>query len=524
MVISARRTASSGIFKLLRMKQLSLLFSALFVLCVPLRAQTTGTFILDEGNITLTNCEKILRTSDGGLLAIGTGNSNAHITKFDSLMAIQWIDVVNSVGVRDIIETNDGNYVFMGTCFSVNYNMATLVVKIAPAGNILYQKVYYAPTSAGAQLTSAGICKGAGSDNGFLLFGGECVANDYIMKCDAAGNVQWQHQYIGASNGSIMGMVAEPNSYAAAYSVKENSVPSVGILKIDASGNLLWAKVLQSSDSVELNPNSFTKRNNGDYVIWASPGYYTMQIYSIDASGNNANCKLFTTPNSTYFKSINATHNLADEIIGTGFEAGDGLVFKFDPFGVITWQRKVATIGNDGYYFSTPFGNSTYAVAGYVYNSVAPRGQMFAIIDENATGLCTNTTTSLTTSTQAFNFVTPTITVQSMSASVVSYSFSTSATSYTRIVLCGNVTAVDETPANETISLSPNPVTDQLTLNTAQPMKAIRLFDGTGRILLQEENVNASTLRIDLQHFPKGIYFAEIITGDQKFLRKISKQ
>lgn len=71
-------------------------------------------------------------------------------------------------------------------------------------------------------------------------------------------------------------------------------------------------------------------------------------------------------------------------------------------------------------------------------------------------------------------------------------------------------------------SVSPNPVQDELNVQTDSPIAAIRLFDLHGRTILAKEG-KAVSKRISMAHLPSGTYFLQVKTQDGVGMKRIVK-
>lgn len=71
-----------------------------------------------------------------------------------------------------------------------------------------------------------------------------------------------------------------------------------------------------------------------------------------------------------------------------------------------------------------------------------------------------------------------------------------------------------------TFSIYPNPATDQLTLETAEPIREVRIFDLTGRLVLEDEN----TTILNVQSLQNGTYILQVQTENGTQREKFVKQ
>ncbi|MBR5665107.1 MAG: T9SS type A sorting domain-containing protein [Bacteroidales bacterium] len=83
--------------------------------------------------------------------------------------------------------------------------------------------------------------------------------------------------------------------------------------------------------------------------------------------------------------------------------------------------------------------------------------------------------------------------------------------------------ALNEAAADEQITVSPNPATDQLQLRDAQgSLPSLRVFNAVGQEVLRQE-LSGSTGTVNISTLSKGIYFLQIRTGHGTVMRKIAK-
>lgn len=93
--------------------------------------------------------------------------------------------------------------------------------------------------------------------------------------------------------------------------------------------------------------------------------------------------------------------------------------------------------------------------------------------------------------------------------------------------LCfGNLpTGINESSSNNNITIYPNPVKDQLTINAEnEKIKSIEIMDVTGKIIPIANGITQNTITINVADLPKGLYFLQIQTengvGVKRFIKK----
>lgn len=145
----------------------------------------------------------LLPTDDGGFLVggwsyLGAGKSHDAVAfKTDSEGNVIWqkhYGSVNYEGIKDIIKTKDGNYIFLGLTSSELSQFDILVVKIDANGNIIWKKTISGPRNE----NPVNIID---NDDKYLIIGtSDSFASDdskdiFIIALDDDGNFLWGLNY-----------------------------------------------------------------------------------------------------------------------------------------------------------------------------------------------------------------------------------------------------------------------------------------------------------------------------------------
>jgi hypothetical protein len=241
--------------------------------------------------------------------------------------------------------------------------------------------------------------------------------NFFLVKHDSVGNVVWAKASANAvyAYGTCVSTDNNGNSYVTGYctnggpitfgSITLNTTNSPGgtafIVKYDANGTVLWAKVLGAlgqifslepkvNNAIDANGNVyvvfqndtsstfnyFTKLNSAGNIVWQKTinGDYNSPNICTDSVGNCFVTGIFNG-NAT-----SLTFNLTT-ITGTGL---DLFVVKYDSAGNVIWAKND---GNGGCAASMPSiatdGNGNCYIAGTLYNSFATFG---TVIMSNISG------------------------------------------------------------------------------------------------------------------------------------------
>ena len=76
-------------------------------------------------------------------------------------------------------------------------------------------------------------------------------------------------------------------------------------------------------------------------------------------------------------------------------------------------------------------------------------------------------------------------------------------------IKASNVSVNDKTPSRTSITLSPNPTTGPLNIDTDQKIVAVSVFDIKGNLILREDEVE----NVDLSSYPAGTYIVRVQTS-----------
>jgi hypothetical protein len=117
---------------------------------------------------------------------------------------------------------------------------------------------------------------------------------------------------------------------------------------------------------------------------------------------------------------------------------------------------------------------------------------------------------------EAFTYVTIRVNSESPQAGT---SFYIGVDSFARV--CPSTTTAIETVKASGISISPNPATNVLTLNSCTNTPyTLRIYDLTGREITSKELVGETSM-VDVSQLAKGVYLARVTKGDKSYCQKL---
>lgn len=376
----------------------------------------------------------------GEKTANSKGGSDYWILKLDSTGATEWQQTIGGSQndmLGSIKPCADGTYIVSGTSFSGNdgdktdtlrddpalsatYGSDLWIIKLDAQGNILWQKAYgglYAesgfdstysysylhhtyiePTADGGYIAGVSSTSGISGDktevnrteaNAMFSFLYPIMADYWILKLDASGNIQWQKTYGGedadritcvrqtADGGYIVGGTAG-SMFLTLFGITVSGGDKTGairgksdywILKLDATGAIQWQQTFGGSGedqlhSIDVNPDGSyivggysqsgisgdkTDTCRGDYDYWILKLDVSGNIVwqkTIGGNGSDLLSSIRRTADGAYLVSGASSSGISGEKTTLGYGgASDYWLLKLSGTGEILWQK---TLGGTG--------------------------------------------------------------------------------------------------------------------------------------------------------------------------------
>lgn len=372
------------------MKKIFTLLSTLFILNITVIAQpgTQSQQLFGGAGDELLFALSSSSTSDGGSIVGGSttssntgtftgltnnGGLDGLLTKLDANENITLQKLYGGSGDDEILgirQTSDGGYIAVGDATSSNSGTLT------------------------------GITNNGGKDG-------------WVMKLDASGNIVWQKLLGGSADdilysarqttdgGYIISGDANSTNSGTLTGVTNNGGLDAWIIKLDASGNTVWQKLLGGSgfdrfiESAQTTDGGYiavgtATGSDGTLSGVTSYGDLDGWIVKLDATGNTTWQKLYGGGSQDQFQSVEQTTDggyitaLAaanvNSVNGTYTVAGygqyDGWVVKTDSLGNLQWQRLFGTSGQDFFDACHQTSDGGYILTGQASSGAQNQGSL----------------------------------------------------------------------------------------------------------------------------------------------------
>jgi predicted secreted protein len=241
------------------------------------------------------------KTADGGFAlagytnSFGAGNSDFWLIKVNATGDVQWNQTYGGTGqdqAFSVFQTKDGGYAIAGNTNSSGAGgLDFWLVKTNSTGDMQWNKTY------GGAGTDFGYCIIQAIDGGYAMVGytnssGAGGQDDWLVKTDASGNMQWNKTY-GGTAGEQAFTVVQTTDGGYVITGLTSSFGAGGfdawLFKTDASGNMQWNKTYGGTGT-EYGIHA-SQTVDGGYVISCittsfGAGGRDAWLIKTDASGN----------------------------------------------------------------------------------------------------------------------------------------------------------------------------------------------------------------------------------------------
>lgn len=465
---------------------------------------------LDGGNIMLyqggdpnatTNCITVIKTNS-------TGN-------------VEWCTRLNiSTGwVGNIVQSKDSTYFFCAATAVVS-DVYYFIVKLSPAGNVIFQK-YLSPPS-GYYVTGIPPRSIAKADGGYFFCTEVAITSINmwwnLVSVDDTGGVIWSELYNGfnkhqvrdmdtCSNGDIIILGSQPIN---------NTIGNI-ITRITQTGTLVWSR--EYLPSVPGIPYAINGDASGCFVVASGYQHYTPAV-----SRTKAVITRFSPSGgilwSVYCGALNGNFTPFDCVIGKdnsitviGLDSLDAIAMKIDSTGIISWGR--------GYPGCMGLSVDTTAGGGYsIFGINQPWMEAILITTDQFGAGCNDSSRTIdkTPVTWTYNTIN---TTASMALTPLNPSMEAFHLSPVPVIECTQV-SVAEYEWTSTITAYPNPVNNIITISSSEEIDETIITDVHGRVLLHTYP-SAHQTAIDVSTYSSGLYIATVITGTKRSTIKFQK-
>jgi len=261
--------------------------------------------------------------------------------------SLEWNVSYDSGGSNDvvykIISNSDGTYSFVG---AANYGVSDdfWLGKIDSSGNLIWNKTYdksgYSDIAYSfVKLSNGYVIAGSSDDGGFDS------VNFWVVKTDLNGNIVWDYlsnNTLG-NNDIAYDIINVSDGFVVVGTRDVSFTDKIWVIKLDLSGNEVWNKTLNYSDS-DNEARAVVLDSDGGYVIAGgvysdSDFRYNPLLIKLDSNGNVLWNKIYDFGNDARLFDLEKTSDEGFAVTGYYSPAGsDILLIKLNSTGGMEWN------------------------------------------------------------------------------------------------------------------------------------------------------------------------------------------
>jgi len=324
----------------------------------------------------------VVQSPDSGFVAAGArgpgGPYHFLVLRLDKLGGILWAKEYRGPvwdWAEDIICTSDGGYAVLGWSNSFGAgDLDILLLKLDPSGNLTWAKTY---GGTGEEMAWSIIQT---SDGGYAVAGatssfGAGQDEPIILKLDPSGNLIWARTYGGTGGDYFWSIIqtGDGGFAAAGFTTSFGAGSSDALLvRLDQSGNTIWAKTYGGTNYDRIEPVIQTP--DGGFVVagWTESfgaGSEDALIIRLNADGDMVWARTLGGASDDWLRSIVQTTDGGFAFAGTTMSFGIGqedyFVGKLDDAGNLVWARTFGGTDYDIGFSVTQTLDRGLAVAGF---------------------------------------------------------------------------------------------------------------------------------------------------------------
>jgi hypothetical protein len=431
---------------------------------------------------------------------------------------------------KEVLPTSDGGYLIAGmTRTSIAGDTDIFMIKTNGTGDIMWTKQYggIMPEYPNSML--------ALDDGGFFILGytrsyGAGNNDSWLIKIDAAGNMQWNKTYGGGGDDEAKEIIKTSDGnyvFVGRTNYSGGSNYDGFLTKIDGSGNALWTKYYGSS--LYETTRSVKQCSDGGFIALGQTMSYgdalhgDIYLVRTNSSGDMTWYKTYGGPleddGNFVLANNDGTFTFTSETTSFGSGDFDVQATKVSSDGTIIWNKfyggtekdvsKTIRYTNDGGYIIGAISRSfgwTYPQMWLV--KIDGDGNMQWSVDYGIAWYHDHCHSAMQVSDGGY----------------LSIGHQADANNTTHIFFVKTNSAgligVDELAAAKSFSIFPNPSNGIFNIVSSGTIQSVKITDVLGNSI-KYLDTDERALRVDIADKPKGAYLVTVQSGKSSFTRKI---
>lgn len=348
--------------------------------------------------------QAMVLTENGEIVIAGFKSTNnlkdVFLIKTDAAGNELWSRVynigINDIG-RDMKKTQDGGYIISGMTGVTAQIHDPFLIKTDSVGNMLWHRTY--DFGFGADDRSHAVWQT--SDGGYILAGQTIVIHGmfgnydmYVVKTDAAGNIQWSRIFYRQEEGNDVALSVQQlsdRSYVIG-GFTQSSPWSAYVVKLDSLGNSLWSNIYPGKWQSECNDIQATP--DGGFLLTGTESSFTTDsdflIIKLDSAGTQIWKKIYGSVESEFGYHARQLNDGGYIFAGMSSRLGgyDMYVIRTNAAGDSLWSQLIGGTSDDRAFAVVSTQSGSHYVAGWAWSYGQGQGDVFLVnLTESPSGI-----------------------------------------------------------------------------------------------------------------------------------------
>ena len=332
----------------------------------------------------------IAQTRDGGFViagytnSFGDGSGDVYVARFNSAGQLMWVRSIggeNAENAFSVTQTRDGGFLVVGyVWFDFYYTHSIYAVKLDSLGNPVWTKMIgnFSGNDVGRSVVQT-------NDEGFVIvgrsntFSGE-FSDVYIVKLDSSGNLLWAKTIgdgFGEDKAYSVIQTDDGGLLIAGYThLVDSNGADIYVIKLDSAGNLEWTRTIGTP--IGDIGYSVIQTKDGGFAIAGSTQQFDQQVSDVYVIKLNRFGQVIWTRTigDSLWDEGNAILELDDSdlvVVGSTcplypFQSGDCdiLLIRLDQNGNLKWAKVVGGEASERSYGVMQGANGDLILAGEI--------------------------------------------------------------------------------------------------------------------------------------------------------------
>jgi hypothetical protein len=470
----------------------------------------------------------IIQTLDSGFILIGSvgypqGNFNPYILRLDKNRDTLWSQIFTGVdgSWSSVIETSDSGFITCGSRIGAGGKFDGVILKLKHNGTLEWIKDY-------GTVQRDWFNSIQPYNNGFIISGSTedtsgNIISVYLIHVNNSGNIIWSRIYKISTWDTATSVLCtrDNNILVAGFAAYGQGSIDILIMKIDPTGNVIWAKIYGTLYEDRL--RNIIETPDGGFLITGADGNlstnFDMFALKIDSVGTMLWSYNYDFTFRDFGGSCASTTDgnfvIGGYIVYPSYDI-DAVVFKIDTTGNILWSKVYGDTNSQIILSVQQLFDGGLLITGQNQWSNYDLGIL--ITKTNSMGEAGCNESNIVCTRSILTMVDGNV-IPSVASGCIAQSLFYSKAHNGFVESFCNTTYLPENifPENR-INVYPNPASDHFTLDINNAQGVLKIFNANGKLILEKAISNQV---INIQNFENGFYTIRLESHGKNYYSKL---